>query len=68
MHSKRTRRVAAHEVRLEGRILHQAVVEIIGGRVVDAYEIMEEQPMTEWLGGTIEVKGGFAFGNNKRMQ
>lgn len=51
------RRCGAHEVLLEkGTILHQAVVEIMDGRVVNYYEFRDELPMTEWLGGMIEVK------------
>lgn len=51
------RRCGAHEVILvDGRILRQAVVEIENGRVVNYYEFQDELPMTEWLGGTIEVR------------
>lgn len=51
------RRCGAHEVLLEeGKTLHQAVVEIMDGRVVNYYEFRDELPMTEWLGGVIEVK------------
>lgn len=49
------RRVGVHEVRLPDRVLHQAVVEIEGERVVNYYEFREELPMTEWLGGQIDV-------------
>lgn len=51
------RRCGAHEVTLtDGRVLQQAVVEIENGRVVNYYEFRDELPMTEWLGGTIEVR------------
>lgn len=51
------RRCGAHEVRLpDGRTLNQAVVEIADGRVVNYFEFRDELPMTEWLGGTIEVR------------
>lgn len=51
------RRCGAHEVRLsDGTVLTQAVVEIEDGRVVNYYEFRDELPMTEWLGGVIEVK------------
>lgn len=51
------RRVGVHEVRMpDGECLRQAVVEIADGRVVDCYEFREELPMTEWLGGVIELK------------
>ena len=51
------RRCGAHEVRLsDGNVLSQAVVEISDGRVVNYFEFQDELPMTEWLGGVIEVK------------
>lgn len=51
------KRCGAHEVRLPGgNVLEQAVVEIADGRVVNYYEFREELPMTEWLGGTIEIE------------
>ncbi len=51
------RRCGAHEVKLpDGRCLHQAVVEIEEGRIVNYYEFTDELPMTEWLGGIIEVR------------
>lgn len=51
------RRCGAHEVRLpDGSVLEQAVVEISDGRVVNYYEFRDELPMTEWLGGTIEIE------------
>lgn len=51
------RRCGAHQVILpNGSILHQAVVEIQEGRVVNYFEFREELPMTEWLGGEIRVE------------
>ena len=51
------RRCGAHEVRLPGGdCLQQAVVELMEGRVVNYFEFRDELPMTEWLGGLIEVK------------
>lgn len=50
------RRVAAHELLIDGQMLRQAVVEIAEGRVVNYYTFDRELPMTEWLGGTIEVR------------
>ena len=51
------RRCGAHEVMLpDGNMLRQAVVEMVDGRVVNYYEFRDELPMTEWLGGRIEVK------------
>jgi len=50
------RRCGAHEVVLaDGTVLRQAVVETEEGRVVNYYEFHDELPMTEWLGGRIEV-------------
>ena len=51
------RRCGAHQVILpDGSILQQAVVEIQAGRVVNYFEFREELPMTEWLGGEIQVE------------
>ncbi len=50
------RRVAAHELLIDGQMLRQAVVEIAEGRVVNYYTFDRELPMTEWLGGMIEVR------------
>lgn len=53
----RFRRCGAHEViTASGVQLRQAVVEIEDGRVVNYYEFQDELPMTEWLGGRIEVR------------
>lgn len=54
---EKLRRCGAHEViSASGSILTQAVVEIEEGRVVNYYEFRDELPMTEWLGGIIEIK------------
>ena len=50
------RRVAAHEVIIGEDKPIQAVVEIEEGRVVNYYEFRDELPLTEWLGGKIEIK------------
>ncbi len=51
------KRCGAHQVILpDGSILQQAVVEIQEGRVVNYFEFREELPMTEWLGGEIQVE------------
>ena len=51
------RRVAAHEADVCGKeTLSMAVVEICEGRVVNYYTFSDELPMTEWLGGRIEIK------------
>lgn len=54
---EKLRRCGVHEViTASSAILTQAVVEIEEGRVVNYYEFRDELPMTEWLGGTIEIK------------
>lgn len=50
------RRVGAHYVISGDIVLHQAIVEIVDGRVVNFYEFDDELPMTEWLGDTIELR------------
>lgn len=51
------RRCGAHEVVVEGGMpLTRAVVEIVEDRVVNYYEFRDELPMTEWLGGRIDIK------------
>jgi hypothetical protein len=51
------RRIGVHEIVLpNGDILHQAVVEIMNDFVVNYYEFRGELPLTEWLGGKIEIK------------
>ena len=51
------RRVAAHEVILpDGKVLHQAIVEICDGSVLNYYEFQDEMPLTEWYDGHIEVR------------
>lgn len=47
------RRIAANRVIIDGRQLIQYVVEIENGIVTNYYPLTEEQPFTEWLGGTI---------------
>lgn len=47
------RRIAANRVIIDDRQLIQYVVEIENGIVTNYYPLTEEQPFTEWLGGTI---------------
>ena len=49
------RRLGFHELKVSGEVLHQAIVEVIGDRVVNYYEFTDELPMTEWIGGTCEI-------------
>lgn len=50
------RRVGVHYVVTENGTLKQCVVEIVEDRVVNYYTFTDELPLTEWLGGTIELK------------
>ena len=51
------RRCGGHRVVVSGDLtLFQAVVEIEEGKVVNYYTFEDELPMTEWLGGLIEVR------------
>ena len=64
------RMVGVHYIKNGETTLSQGVVEIEDGRVVNYYTFTEELPMTEWLGGTIELRyteDGIlqAFINNK---
>lgn len=49
------RRLGFHELKVSGVVLHQAIVEVLGDRVVNYYEFTYEVPMTEWIGGTCEI-------------
>ena len=54
---KRGRKVAVHEVILpDGNKLNMGVVTIVGGCVTDYKTFKGELPMTEWLGGTIDLR------------
>ena len=51
------RRCGAHEIVVEDKMtLVRAVVEIFADKVVNCYEFRNELPMTEWLGGRIDIK------------
>ena len=52
------RRLGFHELKVADVVLHQAIVEVMGDRVVNYYEFTEELPMTEWIGGTCEIIDG----------
>lgn len=49
------RRVAAHHVEVEDKVLNRCVVEVDDGRVVNYYTFTDELPLTEWLGDTIII-------------
>lgn len=56
--NERMKRYAAHQIVLEdGTAIEQGIVELSdGGIVARTFPFRHEQPMTEWLGGVIEVK------------
>ena len=62
------RKVAAHEVRVDGSVLIQAVVELKEGRVVNYYTFTDELPLTEWLGGVIEIRESKAYLNGRILE
>ena len=66
--AKGIRKVAAHELHVDGSVLIQAVVELQEGRVVNYYTFSNELPLTEWLGGIIEVRGSKAYWNGKPLE
>lgn len=53
---KRFRRIAANEVIVCGKRLELCIVEIDSAVVTDYYQFSEEQPQTEWLGGTVIIE------------
>lgn len=62
------RRIAAHQVLLEdGTVLQMAVVTLSEGKVLSVSPLCGEQPMTEWLGGEIEVRQGRAYWKGKYL-
>lgn len=50
------RRFGSHRLITESGELCQCVVELVDDRVVNYYTFTDELPMTEWLGGTIELR------------
>lgn len=50
------RRVASFKVIKDNTIYERMAIEIVGDKVVNYYSFSTELPMTEWLGGTIELK------------
>ena len=56
------RRVAASRVYVNEKEIHNNhVVELFEHLVVNHYPLEGELPMTEWLGGTIIIRGGEAY-------
>ena len=55
------RRVAANYVVMGERRMINHIVEIMGSRVVNYYPLEGEIALTEWLGGTIEIREGKAY-------
>ncbi len=55
------RRVAASKVFINEKEFCNHVVELFGHLLVNHYPLKGELPMTEWLGGTIIIRGREAF-------
>lgn len=53
---KKKRCVAANEIVVGEKKIQQGIVELIDGEVIKYYPFHQELPMTEWLGGVIDVK------------
>lgn len=56
MNRKETRWIAVNEIQIGDAVLPQSIIEIADGVVVRHYPLTEEQPHTEWLGGTVEIR------------
>lgn len=56
MTPKRIRRIAVNEIIVREDIMPQNIIEIAGGIVKSYYPFTDEQPCTEWIGGTVEIK------------
>ena len=50
------RRIGVHEIICGEERLQQGVIELDGEQVKAFYPLREELPMTEWWGGSIELK------------
>ena len=51
-----TRRIAVNRLIVDGEAVIQCVVELDGdGNVARWWHFDEEQPFTEWVGGTLEI-------------
>ena len=55
------RRVAASRVYINEKEFRNHVVELFDHLVVNHYALEGELPMTEWLGGTIIIRGREAY-------
>ena len=47
---------AAHQVIAGSQCLEPAVVDVENGKVIGFHQFAEEEPFTEWVGGTIHIK------------
>ncbi len=61
-----TRRIAVNRLIVDGEAVIQCVVELDGdGNVTRWWHFDEEQPFTEWVGGTLEIvktpDGGYSI-------
>lgn len=55
------RRVAASRVYINDKEFRNHVVELFEHTLVNHYPLQGELPMTEWLGGTIIIRGKEAY-------
>lgn len=55
------RRIAANRVFINQKEFRNHVVELFNHLLVNHYPLEGELPMTEWLGGTIIIRGREAF-------
>lgn len=52
----RKRRIGVHEVVIDGAVTQMCIIEICDGIVMDYHMFHDEEPMTEWLGGTVIIR------------
>lgn len=51
-----TRRIGVHQAVVDGEVLQMCIVEIRDGIVTGFHIFDGEEPMTEWLGGTVALR------------
>lgn len=56
--ARKTRRLAANNVIIDGVSYHNHVVELLDGILLSHYPLHGEQAMTEWVQDTISIKDG----------
>ena len=61
------RRIAASIVYINEKEFHNHVVELFDHLLVNHYPLNGELPMTEWLGGTIIIRGREAYHTSQTL-